>query len=235
MKSVLAFILLTLPSLCAAADRIMVMPAMEPYFSENGNARYQRLMQEILRRSGNNINIEYLPLAKSIQFFDQNKNACYPAARKLAFGFLGHDVIDAGIAINKFKIVIATPKSEPLVSSVESLRNRSVAAINGNVLGAYGIPVSHITIHYVNTYDQSVKLLEKGRVNAIVGSTIALMPYRDKLNFDVNNPVFSVDQGIVCHPGDESRAFLKSIRPAIQSMKTDGSLKSILGEYYLLD
>ena len=235
MKSVLAIILLTLSSLCAAADRIMVMPAMEPYFSENGNAGYQRLIQEILRRSGNNINIEYLPLAKSIQFFDQNKNACYPAARKLAFGFLGHDVIDAGVAINKFKIVIATPKSEPLVSSVDSLRNRSVAAINGNVLGAYGIPVSNITIHYVNTYDQSVKLLEKGRVNAIVGSTAALMPYRDKLNFDVNNPVFSVDQGIVCHPGDESRAFLKSIRPAIQSMKADGSLKSILGEYYLLD
>jgi hypothetical protein len=227
MKSVLAFILLTLSSLCAAADQIMVMPAMEPYFSENGNARYQLLMQEILRRSGNDINIEYLPLAKSIQFFDQNKNACYPAARKLAFGFLGHDVIDAGVAINKFKIVIATPKSEPLISSAESLRNRSVAAIIGNVLSAYGIPVSHITIHYVN--------LEKGRVNAIVGSTIALMPYRDKLNFDVNNPVFSVDQGIICHPGDESRAFLKSIRPAIQSMKADGSLKSILGEYYLLD
>jgi hypothetical protein len=219
MKSVLAFILLTLSSLCAAADQIMVMPAMEPYFSENGNARYQLLMQEILRRSGNDINIEYLPLAKSIQFFDQNKNACYPAARKLAFGFLGHDVIDAGVAINKFKIVIATPKSEPLISSAESLRNRSVAAIIGNVLSAYGIPVS----------------LEKGRVNAIVGSTIALMPYRDKLNFDVNNPVFSVDQGIICHPGDESRAFLKSIRPAIQSMKADGSLKSILGEYYLLD
>lgn len=235
MKSVLAFILLTLSSLCAAADQIMVMPAMEPYFSENGNARYQLLMQEILRRSGNDINIEYLPLAKSIQFFDQNKNACYPAARKLAFGFLGHDVIDAGVAINKFKIVIATPKSEPLISSAESLRNRSVAAIIGNVLSAYGIPVSHITIHYVNTYEQSVKLLEKGRVNAIVGSTIALMPYRDKLNFDVNNPVFSVDQGIVCHPGDESRAFLESIRPAIQSMKADGSLKSILGEYYLLD
>lgn len=235
MRSVLAFILLTLSSLCAAADRIIVMPAMEPYFSENGNARYQQLMQEILRRSGNNIKIEYLPLAKSIQLFDQNRNACYPTARKLAFGFLGHDVIDVGVALNKFKIVIATPKSDPLVSSIESLRNRSVAAINGNVLSAYGIPVSHTTIHYVNTYEQSVKLLEKGRVNAIVGSAIALMPYRDKLNFDVDNPVFSVDEGIVCHPGDESRAFLESIRPAIQSMKADGSLKSILGEYYLLD
>lgn len=235
MKSVLVFILLTLSSLCAAADRIMVMPAMEPYFSENGDARYQRLMQEILRRSGNNINIEYLPLAKSIQFFEQNKNACYPAARKLAFGFLGHDVIDAGVAINKFKIVIATPKSEPLVSSVESLKNRSVAALLGNALGVYGIPVSKITIHYVATFEQGLELLDKGRVNAIVGSTAALLPYRDRLNFDVNNSVFSIDQGIVCHPGEESRAFLESIRPAIQSMKADGSLKSILGEYYLLD
>jgi hypothetical protein len=235
MRSVLAFILLAVSALCAAADRIMVMPAMEPYFSENDNATYQRLIKEILRRSGNNISIEYLPLAKSIQFFDQNKNACYPAARKLALGFLGHDVIDAGVAINKFKVVIATPKSEPLAYSVESLRNRNVAALLGNALGVYGIPVSKLTIHYVATYDQSIELLEKGRVNAIVGSAAALMPYRDRLNFDVNKPVFSVDEGIVCHPGGESRAFLNSIRPAIQSMKTDGSLKSILGEYYLLD
>ena len=235
MRSVLAFILLTFSALCGAADRIMVMPAMEPYFSENGNGRYQRLIKEILRRSDNNISIEYLPPADSIQLFDQNKNACYPTARKLAFGFLGYDVIDAGVAFNKFKIVIATPKSEPLISSVEALRSRNVAAINGNALGVYGIYVSNFTTLYVDTYDQSVKLLEKGRVDAIVGSAIALMPYRDKLNFDVNNPVFSVNEGIVCHPGDESRAFLKSIRPAIQSMQADGSLKSILGEYYLLE
>ena len=235
MKSVLAFILLTLLSLSAAADRIIVMPAMEPYYSENGNARYQQLIEEILQRSGSNVSFEYLPPAKSIQLFDQDKNACFPTARKLAFGFLGYDVIDAGIAFNKFKIVIATSKSDPLISSVESLRNRSVAALNGNALGVYGIPVSNITIHYVDTYDQGVKLLEKGRVDFIVGSAIALMPYRDKLHFDVNKPIFAVNEGIVCHPGAESAAFLKSIRPAIQSMKTDGTLKSILGEYYLLD
>jgi len=235
MRTVLAFVLLTVSALCTAADRIMVMPAMEPYFSENGNARYQRLMQEILRRSDNNISIEYRQPAKSIMLFDQNKNACFPTARKLAFGFLGYDVIDAGVATNKFKIVIATLKSDPLVSSIEALRNSSVAAINGNALGVYGIPVSNITIIYVDTYEQSVKLLEKGRVNFIVGSAIALMPYRGKLQFDVNNPIFSVDEGIVCHPGAESEAFLESIRPAIQSMQADGSLKSILGEYYLLD
>ena len=68
MKSVWAFILLTLLSLGAAADRILVMPAMEPYYSENGNARYQQLIKEILQRSGSNISIEYLPPAKSIQF-----------------------------------------------------------------------------------------------------------------------------------------------------------------------
>ena len=235
MRAVLALTLLTVSTLCTAADRVMIMPAMEPYFSEIGNASYQRLMREILRRSGNRINIEYLPLAKSIQSFDQNKSACYPAARKLALGFLGHDVIDAGIAINNLKIVIATPKSEPLASSVESLRNRRVATLLGNALGVYGIPVSRITIHYVATYEQSLELLEKGRVNAIVGSAAALMPYRDRLNFDIDKAVFSVDQSIVCHPSAESRAFLESIRPAIQSMQADGSLKSILGEYYMLD
>lgn len=235
MKTLLAMVLLAVSTVCAAADRVIIMPAMEPYFSADGNARYQRLMTEILRRSGNDISIEHYPLARAILNFDQNKKACIPGARKLAFGFLGYDVIDAGIAINKLNVVIATRKSDPQITSTAALRNRSVAALLGQALGVYGIPVSTLTIHYVSSLEQAVKLLEKGRVQAIVGTATGLLPHRSALNFDRNRPVFSIDENIICHPGTESEAFLRSIRPAIQSMRQDGSLKSILGEYYLLD
>ena len=235
MRSMLAFILFAVSTLGGASDRTLVMPAMQPYFSDSGNAPYQRLTREIMRRSGSKIDTEYLPLAKSILMFDQNKNACYFAARELALGFLGYNVIDAGVATNRFKIVIATLKGEPATASVKSLRNRSVATLLGETLGVYGIPVSKITIHYVPDYEQGLKLLEKGRVQAIVGSAVDLTPYRDRLNFDLGKSIYSVNESIVCHPGPESQAFLDSVRPAIQSMQADGSLESILGKYYLLD
>ncbi len=235
MKPIIAIVLLLGSTLCAAADPVIVMPARQPYYSEDGNASYQRLMQEILRRSGDRINIDYYPPARSIQIFDQKMNACSPAARKLASGFLGYDVIDAGVAINEFRIVIATLKSQPPKSSVESLNNRSIATILGQALGVYGIPISKMTVHYVADIDQAVRLLEKGRVHAIVESAVNLLPYRNQLNFDVDRPVFSIPQSIICHPGPESRAFLKRVGPAIESMHKDGSLKSILGDYYLLD
>lgn len=235
MRTLLAMILLAVSTLCAAADRVIVMPAVEPHFAEDGNAGYQRLVREILRRSGNDINIEYYPLARSIQVFDQNRNACFPAARKIAFGFLGHDVIDAGVAINKFNVVVATRKSDPQIISASALRNRSVAARLGQALGVYGIPVSTMKIHYVASMEQAISLLEKGRVQAVIGTATGLLPYRSSLNFDRNRPLFSIDETIVCHPGAESEAFLRSIRPAIKSMLQDGSLKSILGEYYQLN
>ena len=72
-------------------------------------------------------------------------------------------------------------------------------------------------------------------MQAIVESAHNLLPYRDRLNFDAGRPVFSIPQSIICHPGAESRAFLTRVGAAIQSMHDDGSLKSILGEYYLLD
>jgi hypothetical protein len=86
MRSMLAFILFAVSTLGGASDRTLVMPAMQPYFSDSGNAPYQRLTREIMRRSGSKIDTEYLPLAKSILMFDQNKNACYFAARELAQG-----------------------------------------------------------------------------------------------------------------------------------------------------
>lgn len=87
----------------------------------------------------------------------------------------------------------------------------------------------------MDTHDQGLELLEAGKVDAMLGSVADLIPYKDKLVYDAANPIYAVDESLVCHPGAASEAFLNKANTAIHSMKSDGSLKSILGEYYLLD
>ena len=78
-------------------------------------------------------------------------------------------------------------------------------------------------------------MLKAGRVDAMLGSVGDLIDFKDRLNYEDADPIYSANENIVCHPGAESTAFLEKVDPVIQSMKSDGSLKAILGKYYLLD
>jgi len=167
--------------------------------------------------------------------FDRDKNSCYPVSLKLAVDILGYKLIATGESINRFKMVIATLKGNAMISSFEQIRGRSIAALPAADLAAYGYTASSLTVRYVDTHDQGLEMLEAGKVDAMLGSVADLIPYKDRLIYDDANPIYSVDESLVCHPGAESEAFLKKANAAIHSMKSDGSLKSILGEYYLLD
>jgi len=154
---------------------------------------------------------------------------------KLAVDVLGYKLIATDESINRFKMVIATLKGKPMISSFEQIRGRSIAALPAADLAAYGYTASSLTIHYVDTHDLGLEMLEAGKVDAMLGSVADLIAYKDKIVYDAANPIYSVEESIVCHPGAASEAFLQKVGPAIKSMKSDGSLKSILGEYYLLD
>jgi len=233
--TLVVLVLMMLSASSFAANRVIIIPEIARYYQTDGNGTYQKLMREILRRSGESAKLLNFPLSRATVMFDRDKNACYPVSLKLATDVLGYKLIATGESINRFKMVIATLKGNPTVSSFEQLRGRSIAALPAADLAAYGYTASSLTIHYVDTHDQGLEMLEAGKVNAMLGSVADLIPYKDKLNYDTANPIYAVDESLVCHPGAASAAFLKKVNSAIHSMKLDGSLKSILGEYYLLD
>ena len=226
-------IMLALP--CYAAERIIIIPEIPRYYQKDGSGSYQQLMREILRRSGASAELAHYPLSRATVMFDKFKNACYPVSLKLAVDVLGYKLIATGESFNRFKIVIATLRGTAMVTSFEQIRGRSIAALPTADLAAYGYSASSLTVRYVNTHDEGLKLLEAGKVNAMLGSVGDLIAFKDRLNYEDADPIYAVDERLVCHPGAASEAFLRKVDPAIRSMKADGSLKAILGEYYLLD
>ena len=220
---------------CYAAKRIIIIPEVPRYYQADGNGTYQKLMREILRRSGESAELTHYPLTRATVMFDKYKNACYPVSLKLAVDILGYKLIATSESINRFKIVIATLRGTAMVTSFEQIRGRTIAALPTTDLAAYGYSASSLTVRYVPTHEQGLDLLEAGKVSAMLGSVGDLIALKDKLNYEDADPIYAVDERLVCHPGTKSETFLKKIDPAIRSMKADGSLKTILGEYYLLD
>jgi len=220
---------------CYAADRIIIIPEVPRYYQKDGSGSYQKLMREILRRSGESARLmNYLP-SRATVMFDRYKNACYPVSLELAADVLGYEFIATSESINRFKIVIATLPGNAVVTSFDQIRGRSLAALPSANLAAYGNTVSSLTVRYVNSHDQGLELLEAGKVSAMLGSVGDLIVYKDKLHYEDADPIYAADERLVCHPGAAAEAFLKKVDSAIRTMKSDGSLKSILGEYYLLD
>jgi len=220
---------------CYAAGRVIIIPEVPRYYQADGNGTYQKLMREILRRSGESAELTHYPLTRATVMFDKYKNACYPVSLKLAVDILGYKLIATSESINRFKIVIATLRGTAMVTSFEQIRGRTIAALPTTDLAAYGYSASSLTVRYVPTHEQGLDLLEAGKVSAMLGSVGDLIALKDKLNYEDADPIYAVDERLVCHPGAKSETFLKKIDPAIRSMKADGSLKTILGEYYLLD
>ena len=235
VKSTLAIIMIMLALPCYAAERIIIIPEIPRYYQKDGNGSYQQLMREILRRSGASAELKNYPLSRATVIFDKFKNACYPVSLKLAAYVLGYKLIATGESLNRFKIVIATLRGTAMVTSFDQIRGRSVAALPTADPAAYGYSASSLTVRFVNTHEQGLKLLEAGKVDAMLGSVGDLIAYKDKLNYEDADPIYAVDERLVCHPGAASEAFLRKVDPAIRSMKADGSLKAILGEYYLQD
>jgi len=235
VKSTLAIIMIMVALPCYAAERIIIIPEIPRYYQNDGSGDYQQLMREILKRSGQSARLVNFPLSRATVKFDKNKHACYPVSLELAVDVLRYKLIATGEAINRFKIVIATLRGTAMITSFKQIRGRRIAALPTADLAAYGYSASSLTVRYVNSHDEGLELLKAGKVEAILGSVGDLIAYRDRLNYEDADPIYAVDERIVCHPGAASEAFLKKIDPVIRSIKADGSLKAILGEYYLLD
>jgi hypothetical protein len=220
---------------CFASERIIIIPEIPRYYDKDGNGAYQKLMKEILRRSGESAKLANYPLSRATVMFDKFKNACYPVSLKLAVDVLRYKLIATTEPINRFKIVIATLRGNAMITSFDQIRGRRIAALPTADLAAYGYVASSLTVVYVPSHDQGLKLLQAGKVDAILGSVGDLIPYKNKLNYEDASPIYAADESLVCHPGVAAEAFLEKVDPVVRSMKSDGSLKAILGEYYLLD
>ena len=218
---------------CQANDRFIVLPEIEPFYGADGQGAYNKILAEIGRRSGIDIRIESYPLARAVLVFSSDPDSCYIVSAGMAEHLLGLKFVENAERLNTGKVVFATPQSSNTPTSLSEFRNANIAILIGEPLALYDLDDLNINFQEVRSHEQSIKLLELGRVDAIMGSMVELIPYADGLALHEQIPITTYRETITCHSSQASRNFLRQLDPVIHSMRADGSLSRLLGEYLI--
>lgn len=81
--------------------------------------------------------------------------------------------------------------------------------------------------------DVAVRILIGGRVQAIVCFLPDMNSYLNELSFSPEHPLFVSYDRITCHNNETGKQFVGAVSPKLKEMNEDGTMKKILGKYYL--
>ncbi|MCP4107322.1 MAG: amino acid ABC transporter substrate-binding protein [Desulfobacteraceae bacterium] len=210
----------------------MIAPDLTGVVSEDGTGVYQMIMKEVSRRSGVTFTERFYPPKRAFGLFLRDKDKCIYSFTDDAVKVLGKDKVTASIPMGVFKMYVFTKKGEPALTSIFHLKGKKVAGVL-ELEEKLKIKESGIRFIITESNEDSFNVLQKGRVKAIIGFLPDMNFYTDKLSFSPKNPLLVGYDRITCHSSETGKQFVDSISPILKEMKKDGTIKKILGAFYL--
>ncbi len=148
---------------------------------------------------------------------------------------LGKEQVVASFPIGIFKQYIFTIKGKSVFTSIYQLKGKTVGGVLGDDVQSWYPNFTKAGIHLelVESTEQNIKKLNLGRLHAIVSFLPDITEYVDQLSFDPGHPLLISYDRITCHNTQQGRQFIEKISSALQEMKNDGTMKKILGSFFL--
>jgi len=233
MTKFIVLVTLILMSTLSVAEKTIIMPIIAGTSQKDGGGVYDKVIRHITKQAGVNVNYVYYPLARAIETFAGDTNACWPFADKeIAEVFLEMPFVDSGIYFNHSFTGFVTRKSDPEITDLAQLKGKNVGLLTGDDPSAFGINLDDYKFHAVPSHEHNIKKLEAGRIDAIFGTATDLFVFSGNLSFSDSSKVYLQPETFVCHPGPESDAFIARVTPVIEAGIADGTFKSMLGKLY---
>ncbi|MCP4107321.1 MAG: ABC transporter substrate-binding protein [Desulfobacteraceae bacterium] len=234
MKSLLCLsIILCIACPAQAAD--LIAPDLTGLVTEDGIGVYQMIMKEVSKRSGVKFTEKFYPPKRAFGAFLKDENRCIYSFTDDAAEILGKDKIISSIPIGVFKMYIFTKKGESALTSVSQLKGKKMAGVLG--LGVYNeklkIKEAGVKLMTTENNEEAFRVLQKGRVHAIMAFLPDMNPFVDELSYSPKNPLIVAYDRITCHNSETGKQFIDSISPTLKKMKETGVIKKILGSFYL--
>jgi len=208
MKRLAVFVLTSLSCMYVCAEIVLFMPEIPGAIQNNGQGAYDSVLHDIIAEADVDVRFEYRPLARAIMEFSNDKNSCWPIANKaLTEEFIGGTFIDTEVYYNKSLLGFFGLHGRPLFQNAEEVIGKRISVLRGEILEPYGLKTEDYLISYVDTHEQSIKMLRSGRIDAMFAVLTDLLYYVEEVQFTNETIVFVIGEAFVCHPGNE--AFIK--------------------------
>ncbi|MEH6626515.1 MAG: transporter substrate-binding domain-containing protein [Motiliproteus sp.] len=200
--------------------------------TEEGNGVYQQLTREAADRTGITYKESFYPAKRAKLSLKRGIVDCTYGPVEQQYRSLGKENLVATSPIGQFKSYIFTLKGTPIIE-LSALKDQRVVGVRGfNELYAPAIRKG-IHIEYLNSTSDTFKILQRGRVDAILGFLPDMNKHLDQLNYNANAPLMVAADRIFCLKSSKTIEFIDKINQGLDSMREDGSFREILGEHYI--
>jgi len=212
---------------------VVFAPKIVTLVEPDGSGLYQRILKEASRRARITFEERSFPTNRALSELKENTGSCIYSMTPQASDLLGADNIVTSYPLGVAHLHVFSRKDTPAITSWKELRGKSI----GGTLGFEAYYTSLIdrgfSISYVGNEKQLTLMLEKGRFDVMLGFLPDHFPNLDRLNYSPDFVLLQIFDFITCNNSAQGRMFVEKISPALKQMKDDGTLKALLGGYYL--
>lgn len=222
---------------CLYAGALLAQPVMTissavfPPFTTQANDGFEDwLIPEMYRRAGFASDVRRLPGQRGLLMVEDGyMDSTFSRVRGITHHYKHLVQMDEPTFRRDF--VVFSKNRELNIENWDSLRPLSIAIINGWKILEWNIK-QYKSLNKVKDARQLFKLLENGRVDAVVYARYSGLYLIDKLRvndiFIVGKPLASKDMCVILN--EKHRALLPQLNQILRSMKKDGSYQKIFNQ-----
>jgi|GEM_PF-1947916 len=212
---------------------------LEHRLNEAGTMHYNKLLN-IMSDRGLKFNILIRSLARSARSMKNDQSAClFPTTiNAIAISDPGVDEkkFISSDPIDRVSLRIFTRPDNPKVGDIKELSGKRVALWNGLDPKIF---LANIEANIETTPNEAirVKMLNAGRIDAILGFTPDVLLAAESLGFspphyDESLALFRNEgASLVCHDNKQNREFILRFNKHLTRLKASGELREILGKH----
>jgi ABC-type amino acid transport substrate-binding protein len=192
---------------------------------EGGNGDYNKILDYLLEGYPGKVEVTFLPSTRLTKFFEEGDLDCtYVSTDSLREGaeFIG--------PVNTISVTAYTRNELPDITKPEELKNIPFA-IDVNLVGVAERNKLEPAMS-LQSQEQMVDLLVKGRIDALVGYDYDLdlltkeMKHTDKLK-KTSIVFYELKDGMSCHATDRTKLFRDTVKQNISEAHAEGFFKAI--------
>lgn len=203
-------------------------------YQKDGKGVYDTVVNKTLVEKGL-AKLKVLPPARADSEFSNCQNCCFgPANKNPEFYSFGADVLETE-AMNTALVYIFSAPGKPTYSTYGELKGKKVGTRRGMIYGN-SFEAAGLTVKVGNKLEQNIKMLESGRLDAMVAYVpdvylvLAAMG-KDTLPHLKTSPVAVHKDNLVCR--GVKQEFIDQFNQNLSALSQSGELKNILGDSYV--
>jgi len=220
------------PAADASAYLAVTHPIPGGLMSEDGRGAFADLCQAIFQRIPYKVTVKVYPTKRAMMMFTEKDASIYVATLE------EHDpaFLEVPMGLVSFKLIV-TRDDQPILSTVRELEGKVIGIRRGWSYPPELMENPTIRKAEVETFEQNIKKLQAGRIDAAILSSTDLSDLEAKkffgIHYDLEKRVFLKKAVFRFHADEKGKKLADAFQTALAALKKDGGYEKIFQPYQI--